>query len=150
MKPLLEHWELHECKDYPGRAYYYNNLTRQSTWIHPRSDPPHQIYLLHFVVKHFGSVNPVGQQFISVTRSQDEAKQKAEALHQIVVEDPSRFSAIASEHSDLPLDNNGVLGWVALDDLEPEFARIAWALTVNEVSVVFETKIGCHVILRRQ
>jgi parvulin-like peptidyl-prolyl isomerase len=101
-------------------------------------------------VKHSGSANPVDQRFISVTRSQDEAKQKADALRQIVVNDPSRFSDIASEHSDLPHNNGGVLGWVAPDDLDGAFARIACALTVNEISDVFETKIGYHVIARLQ
>jgi parvulin-like peptidyl-prolyl isomerase len=101
-------------------------------------------------VKHSGSANPEDQRFISVTRSQDEAKQKAEALRRVVADDPSRFSAIASEHSDLPHNNGGLLGWVAPEDLDVEFARIAWTLTANEISDVFETKIGYHVILRAQ
>jgi parvulin-like peptidyl-prolyl isomerase len=80
----------------------------------------------------------------------EEARQKAEELRQLILKDPARFSAIASEHSDLPNDNGGLLGWVSQEDLDPVFAGIAWALAVDEVSAVFETKIGCHVILRRQ
>ena len=32
---LPKNWELRECKDYPGRAYYYNEELNFSTWERP-------------------------------------------------------------------------------------------------------------------
>lgn len=35
LNPLPSGWELRECKDYPGRVYYFNVITHESKWIRP-------------------------------------------------------------------------------------------------------------------
>jgi NIMA-interacting peptidyl-prolyl cis-trans isomerase 1 len=130
-------WEVRECKDYPGRCYYYNSLTDQSTWIRPSTSPPPFIYLSHITVKHAGSRNTRGRGNLHVTRSADSAREKMGNIRADLVRDQSRFNKIATDESDIGAADGGLLGWVRPDDLPPDFAKVAWALAVGEMSEVF-------------
>jgi NIMA-interacting peptidyl-prolyl cis-trans isomerase 1 len=149
MTSLPDHWELHECKDYPGRIYYYNSFTKESTWVHPLADPPPRVYLEHIVVKHTNSVYPYDRRLAPVTRSQQDAQWKAEKIREDLVAHPESFTEIASDESDLPGHHGSTIGWVDSGDLDPEFERIAWGLPLGQPSEVFHTKVGYHILLRR-
>jgi hypothetical protein len=133
-------WEVRECKDYPGRCYYYNSFTDQSTWIRPSISRPPFIYLSHITVKHNRCRNA------RVTRSADSAREKMSNIRADLARDRSRFSKVAAEESDM----GGILGWVGPDDLPPDFAKVAWSLSAGELSEVFETKLGFHLLLRHE
>jgi hypothetical protein len=139
-------WEVRECKDYPGRCYYYNSLTDQSTWIRPSMSPPPFIYLSHITVKHNRCRNLHGQDNVRITRSVDAAREKICNIRADLVIDRSRFNNIAAEESDI----GSVLGWVGPNDLPPDFVKVAWALSPGELSEVFETKLGFHLLLRHE
>ncbi|MEW5994223.1 MAG: peptidylprolyl isomerase [Candidatus Zixiibacteriota bacterium] len=61
--------------------------------------------------------------------------------------DGADFAAISTRYSSLGAgENGGDLGYVARDDVVPEFARAAFNLSVGDVSGVIRTQFGYHVI----
>jgi hypothetical protein len=143
-------WEARECKDYPGRCYYYNSLTNQSTWVRPSASPPPFIYLSHIAVKHSRSRTPRGRGNAQVTRSTDSAREKMGNIRADLLRDQSRFKKIAAHESDIGGADGGLLGWVRPGDLPPDFVKVAWGLAAGEMSGVFETKLGFHLLLRHE
>lgn len=149
---LPEFWELREAKDYPGRCYYYNTMTRESTWIHPskafsKKNPRPQRYR-QILIKHKNSTNPYGRNDTKITRTREEAKAKIKQLRQIIKDDPDSFGSLANNESDTKDSvSNGVIGWLQKDELLSEL-HSAWNLGVGEISEVLESPIGFHILAR--
>ncbi len=69
----------------------------------------------------------------------------AELRRQVL--DGADFAVISSEYSSTGAGaNGGDLGYIARDDVVPEFARAAFNLSVGDISGVIRTQFGYHVI----
>ena len=147
MSELPSFWEIRESKDYPGRCYYFNTVTRVSQWTHPGDKKPRFVYVCHIIKKHAESVNPVGRNG-PIKRSKEEARRELERIRERISADLSKFGEIANEESDTK-DNtaNGVLGWVAKSDLPMKLSAVM-TLGVGELSAVIESPLGFHLFLR--
>ncbi|HKK22016.1 MAG TPA: peptidylprolyl isomerase [candidate division Zixibacteria bacterium] len=77
---------------------------------------------------------------------EDSVKELATELRQKVL-DGADFATISSRYSTGGAGaNGGELGYVAKEDMVPEFARAAFNLNVGDISGVIRTQFGYHVI----
>lgn len=88
----------------------------------------------------------------SITRSKEEARQKARDLIQRLQQDPSLFPHLAREESDGPsARNGGSLGTWFKGRMTPEFDAAIDHLAVGEISSTpVETPFGFHILQRRE
>jgi parvulin-like peptidyl-prolyl isomerase len=57
------------------------------------------------------------------------------------------FAASAKKYSQDPnASTGGDIGWFKKGDIKPEFERVAMTLKLNEISDVFQTDVGLHII----
>lgn len=148
---LPESWELREAKDYPGRCYYYNRMTKESTWIHPSRDSSKISRPQHFrmiLIKHRHSTNPYGRDNARIERTRDEARAKIKQIRSVLSDHPESFGEIANKESDMKDSvSNGVLGWLRKDEIPPDLQQ-AWSLKVGAISGVLESSMGFHIFAR--
>jgi peptidyl-prolyl cis-trans isomerase SurA len=79
-------------------------------------------------------------------RVEDSVKALATKLRQRII-GGADFASISSQYSSMGAGvNGGDIGYVAREDVVPEFARAAFALGVNEISGVVRTEFGYHII----
>ena len=82
--------------------------------------------------------------------SEDAKKSIREQLEGIKkkIQDGTSFAAMAGLYSQDPVSakKGGELGFVNRTDLVPEFAAVAFSLKGNEISKVFESKYGFHIV----
>jgi len=79
-------------------------------------------------------------------QAEDSVKAHAVELRQLVL-DGADFATISAQHSDLGAGvNGGDLGYIAREDVVPEFARAAFNLNVGDISGVIRTQFGYHII----
>lgn len=152
-------WELKESTRYPGRCYYYNTETQESSWLRPIPYPgksnyvwtpskPPIIYVLHILIK-FSDVDP------SVQRTKEAAAEEITNIAWVLINGNTKFEEMARQKSeDLESrDKGGVIGngWIKQDQegIPNEFIQAAWKLRVGEMSPLVETEKGYHLILRR-
>ena len=152
MKKLPEFWQIRECKDYPGRCYYFNTVTLKSQWTRPTEGPnekkPTEVYILHIIKKHNKSLKPVAKSG-PITRSWKEAKKEIERIRQVLLNDISKFGEIANEESDTQdNESGGVVGWVKFSDIPKELHSI-FTLEIDELSDIIESPLGFHLVLRK-
>ncbi|MCG7333352.1 peptidylprolyl isomerase [Salinicoccus roseus] len=83
--------------------------------------------------------------------SDEEAKEKAESLHQ-EIEDGADFGELAAEESDDTgsAENNGQLGYVQRGEMVEPFEEALFALEKGEVSDVVKSDFGYHIIKRHE
>jgi hypothetical protein len=109
------------------------------------SNPPTSIVVSHILVRHADLERPMGAQ-----RTRQQACRRAlEALHALKGGSMSWAEAV-QKYSDAPGPNDGSLGQVTKETLDPAFWAAAFSLDVNELSYVVESKRGYHVILRTE
>lgn len=149
MDPLPQSWEIRECKDYPGRCYFYNTITRESTWIRPNLEKPKTIYVSQILLKTNKSADPNTKNG-PVKRTVEEGMKELNDLRESILENLDGFAQMANEISEADGQNDGVLGWIRQNDVPPEFAQAAWNLKLNELSEIVQTKLGLHLIFRQQ
>lgn len=108
--------------------------------------PPTRIAAQHLLVAYRGAASvPKG-----VTRSKDEARKRAEEASK-KAKAGQDFSALVAEYSDdATKANRGNLGVFTREKMVKPFSDAAFALPVDGVSDVVETKFGFHVIKRNQ
>lgn len=79
--------------------------------------------------------------------ARDEAKQRAEALLQEVLEGGDSLPALADQYSDCPsADNGGYLGGVGRGQTVPEFEDVLLRMEPGVARRVVETRYGFHVV----
>ena len=133
-------WELRESSRYPGRCFYYNTDTHESSWFRPIPYPGHRIawppavFVLHILV-----------------RDSDEAQEKIIGLRQSLIEQNRSFVDVARSSSEdtATAGKGGCLGWVQRGQMPKEFEDAAWELRIGEMSLPVHTSQGWHLILRR-
>ena len=151
---LAHPWEIRESKKYPGRCYYFNSETHESTWIrpvrYPGTDPnapwPPALYLFCILIKYKGSLGGDG-----VTRSLDEARSLVEQIQSQLMKGDSTFPDMAQKYSDdlETKESGGELGWVVPGKFDKKFDDTAWQLRIGEMSHPVKTGKGIYLILRR-
>jgi hypothetical protein len=110
----------------------------------PAPDAPQLMNVAHILVRHAG-LDDAG----SVTRTREEACLRAmEARERLLA--GSDWDSVFAEYSDAKGATQGELFDVNQDSLEPAFADAAFALKVDELSHVVESKRGFHVIWRKK
>jgi NIMA-interacting peptidyl-prolyl cis-trans isomerase 1 len=155
--PLPPEWQLRESKDCPGRVYYYNTSTQESTWVRPVPYPdseiqwPPLVYASHILVKHRESEDATTWRAPSVTRSHEEARVKITNIRRDIEKGVRTFEEIAKEESDCndTHESGGNLGWIKRGATPARFESAAFALRIGEVSHPVETRRGWHLIVRR-
>ncbi|MBU8934025.1 MAG: peptidylprolyl isomerase [candidate division Zixibacteria bacterium] len=99
------------------------------------SSQPEAVKLAHILIR----IEPSQQ-------VEDSVEANATKLRQLVL-DGADFAAISAQHSSLGAGaSGGDLGYIARDDVVPEFARAAFSLSVGDISGVIRTQFGYHVI----
>jgi peptidyl-prolyl cis-trans isomerase SurA len=79
-------------------------------------------------------------------RVEDSVRALATKLRQRIV-GGADFATISSQYSSMGAGvNGGDIGYVAREDVVPEFARAAFSLGENEISGVIRTEFGYHII----
>ena len=142
-------WELRESEKYPGRCYYYNKVSRESTWIRPIPYPgtdiswPPTVFVSQILIAHNKSINKPH------SRTPDEALNIAQFIVQQIIEKSFSFEQMVSEHSDDKTHIDGELGWILKGNKEPDFEKVAWNLRIGEMSTPFNTSDGYYIILRK-
>jgi parvulin-like peptidyl-prolyl isomerase len=110
----------------------------------PQHNPPSSVVVSHILVRHVDLDRPLGAK-----RTREQACRRAlEALH--ALKGGMSWAEVVHKYSDAPGPDDGSLGEVTKDNLDPAFAGAAFALDVNELSYVVESKRGYHVILRTE
>ncbi|MFN4079703.1 MAG: peptidylprolyl isomerase [Saprospiraceae bacterium] len=76
------------------------------------------------------------------------AKATLEELRQRIVDDGEDFANLARKYSDDPGSGSagGDLGWQKRGAFVPEFEAMAYKLEKNQISPVFETEFGFHIV----
>lgn len=81
-------------------------------------------------------------------RSSEDARQELSELRDKIVKGSVKFGEAAKIHSDDPgsARNGGDLTWVMKGDMVPEFEKQMLATPANQVSEVFQTPYGWHIL----
>lgn len=119
--------------------------------IERRPDPaagPEHISARHILVAYAGSPQAVG----NATRTEAEARARAEEAMRKAREPDADWMALAAEYTDEPGSDQtgGDLGNFGRGRMVPAFERAAFKLRVDEISDVVQSPFGFHVIQRYQ
>jgi peptidyl-prolyl cis-trans isomerase SurA len=82
------------------------------------------------------------------TESKNEARERLEAIRAEIVSGKQEFGIAAKTFSEDPgsAKQNGLLGEFGRGQMVPEFEEVAFGLNPGEISTVFETTFGYHII----
>ncbi len=159
---LPEGWIKRESKSHPGKVYYFNTVTQETTWSLPTSASPaasqNQVQVLHILRKHSGSRRPASWRSNQITQSKEAAiaevteyrnklvttlnNEGFEAMHRL-------FESIALSDSDCGShERGGDLGHFGRGQMQKPFEDASFGLQVGELSNLVDTDSGIHVILR--
>ncbi len=110
--------------------------------------PPEWITAQHVLVAYKGASKCPRD----VTRTKEQARARAEEARQKALEGRMDFGEVAQVYSDDPngKERQGSLGKIKPENVVKQFADVAFALKVDEISPVIETPFGFHVIKRNQ
>jgi NIMA-interacting peptidyl-prolyl cis-trans isomerase 1 len=111
--------------------------------------PPEWITAQHVLIAYKGAAKCPR----NVTRTKEDARKLAAEVHgKAALAGKMDFSELAQLYSDDPngKERQGSLGKIKRENVVKEFADVAFALHVDEVSQVVETQFGFHVIKRNQ
>lgn len=171
---LPEGWviKFHEEK---GREYFYNTSTGRSTWNPPKTSNvkliksymishPFTMRVRHILLKHKHSRNPYRRitsgdgdnRKIRITLSEENAHKKLKEIRERIMakkdldERYDLFKKYAFEKSDCSSGrhSHGDLGVCRIGKNVPEFEAVASSLQPGEISEVFKTRSGFHIVWR--
>lgn len=118
-------------------------LTDAEVRYTPRADAPSRIDVEHILVRHAGVEGATG-----VTRTPEEACLRAlEAWKKLQA--GADWDSIVEEYTEAKGAAAGKLSRVSSDELDRDFAAVAFSLDTDELSYVVKTSRGFHLVLRR-
>ncbi len=87
------------------------------------------------------------EQVMKASRSRDEAKRIADSVYKAVSEKPSLFGPLAAEYSsdETGQYNGGDLGFLRLDQVDPQFQVVIASLDTGQISAPAESPSGFHI-----
>jgi parvulin-like peptidyl-prolyl isomerase len=109
-------------------------------------DAPQRIDAVHILVKHAGVEGAIKQ---DIYRTREEACLRAQEAREYLLSE-NDWDAAFKKYSDGGGATEGALYDVTHGDMDEAFANAAFALGVDEVGHVVESKRGFHIILRRK
>lgn len=164
MSSLPDGWTQKESKSHPGRMYYVNKHSGETTWTVPTApagkaaDEVEKVQVFHILRKHSGSRRPASWRQQKITQSKQESIQQIEAIRQELLQDMQtkgfdamfqRFQDIAYSESDCGShERGGDLGLFGRGEMQRAFEEVSFALKVGELSGIVDTDSGIHVLLR--
>lgn len=163
---LPEGWEIHFSKS-KQREFFVNTANKQSSWDPPVEtdltqlrkyliENPFTVQAKHILIKHEGSRRPYSHRSAAkITKSKEDAMKELGKLRREImeIEDEEKrfqkFDEIAIKRSDCGSSKNkGDLGIFGKGAMQPSFEKIAFQLLPGEISDVFESDSGVHIVLR--
>jgi uridylate kinase len=119
-----------------------------ATVVKKDEPPPEWITAQHVLVAYKGAAKCPRD----VIRTKEQARARAEDARAKALEGKMEFGEVAQVYSDDPngKERLGSLGKIKRDSVVKQFADVAFALHVDEISPVIETQFGFHVIKRNQ
>jgi NIMA-interacting peptidyl-prolyl cis-trans isomerase 1 len=161
---LPEGWTQKESKSHPGRFYYINSYTHETTWdlptepARPPGNEPQKVQCFHILRKHSGSRRPASWRQPHITQSKQEAIEQITAIREELMtvfhtQGPEqmfqRFQDIAYTESDCGShERGGDLGQFGRGEMQRAFEEVSFALRPGELSNLVDTDSGIHVIFR--
>ncbi|KAJ1993407.1 peptidyl-prolyl cis-trans isomerase Pin1 [Dimargaris cristalligena] len=153
---LPPHWEIRQSRS-QNRSYYFNTVTRESSWDFPSAsdqttsaDAPEQVRASHLLVKHRESRRPSSWKEDNITRTKEEAFNLIRKYQRQIESKEETFDHLASLHSDCSsAKRQGDLGFFARGQMQKPFEDAAFALQVGQMSGPVFTDSGVHLILRK-
>eukprot|EP00457_Paulinella_chromatophora_P012640 gb/GEZN01012865.1/.p1 GENE.gb/GEZN01012865.1/~~gb/GEZN01012865.1/.p1 ORF type:complete len:154 (+),score=26.50 gb/GEZN01012865.1/:52-513(+) len=147
---LPKGWIKKESGSRPGKFYYYNTKSKESTWSKPSNE---EVKASHLLVKHMGSRNPTSWKDKEGTlikqRSKEEAIKILQGYRKQIENKEYSFESLASVHSDCSsAKRGGDLGSFGRGQMQKPFEEATYALKVGEMSGIVDTDSGVHIILR--
>ncbi|MCH2376240.1 MAG: peptidyl-prolyl cis-trans isomerase [Planctomycetes bacterium] len=111
----------------------------------PASPPPTRVGAAHILISYAGSMRS------KQSRTKDEARKLAEQIVAEAKAEGADFAELAKKYSDGPSGpRGGALGVFGRGQMVGPFETAAFALPVDGVSAVVETRFGFHVIKRTE
>lgn len=161
MSGLPSGWSQKESKSHPGKMYYINNQTGETTWTKPTSaasGESSEVQVFHILKKHRGSRRPASWRNQNITQSKEESIQQIQTikseLDQLLQNEGfdkmfARFQEIAYQESDCGShERGGDLGLFGKGQMQRPFEEASFALEVGALSGLVDTDSGIHVLLR--
>jgi peptidyl-prolyl cis-trans isomerase NIMA-interacting 1 len=160
MSSLPAGWSQKESKSHPGRFFYINNSTGETTWDRPTAaaDAGQQVRVFHILRKHRGSRRPSSWRQETITQSIEEATEQINSIITDIRQAEAtggfdalfqRFQEIAQTESDCGShERGGDLGFFGRGQMQKAFEDVSFALSAGEMSDPVETDSGVHVLLR--
>ncbi len=104
-----------------------------------------KVHAAHILVSYQGA----NMAKATLTRTKEEARKRADEIRTMALADGADFAALAKQYSDGPSGpKGGSLGVFGRGAMVPAFETTAFALPIDGVSGLVETKFGFHVIKR--
>ncbi|MCK5065604.1 MAG: peptidylprolyl isomerase [Candidatus Fermentibacteraceae bacterium] len=108
-------------------------------------EQPEMIYASHILIPFQGAQNAPAD-----AMSREEARAELEVIADSISGELITFQDAAANHSSCPSsERGGMLGAFPRGAMVPEFEEVAFALEPGEISHVFETPFGFHIVLRQ-
>ncbi|CAJ0749449.1 15789_t:CDS:10, partial [Entrophospora sp. SA101] len=155
--------------------YYYNRVTKESTWELPRGVDPQsikgysensaqqlntidpvnggagQIKASHLLVKHRESRRPSSWRQSEITRTKEEAFELIKGYYERIKAKEIALGELALTESDCSsAKRNGDLGFFGRGQMQPSFEDAAFKLEVGELSGPVWSDSGVHLIQRTE
>ena len=123
-------------------------MASASATVRKEEPPPEWITAQHILIAYKGASKCPR----NVTRSKQEARKLADEARAKAVDGSMEFGDVAALYSDDPngKERQGSLGRITRENVVKDFADVAFALHVDQISPVIETQFGYHVIRRNQ
>ncbi|CAG8456451.1 1461_t:CDS:2 [Paraglomus brasilianum] len=151
-------------------AYYYNRVTKESTWeipqgidpttikgygeqknVNPEEGGAGQIRASHLLVKHIESRRPSSWKESRITRTKDQALALILAYRERIEKGETTLAELANTESDCSSSKRGGdLGFFGRGQMQPSFEEAAFKLEVDQLSEPVWSDSGVHLILRTQ
>lgn len=110
------------------------------------AEQPEMIYASHILIPFQGA-----QQAPADAMDREEARAELETISDSISGGLITFKDAAANNSSCPSSQQGgSLGAFPRGDMVPEFEEVAFALEPGEISQVFETSYGFHIVLRQK
>merc|ERR1711916_110598 len=149
MSDLPPGWIKKESTSHPGKFYYFNTHTQESSWEKPSNM---SMRCSHLLVKHADSRRPASWKSPSITRTKEEAIAILKEHREKIMGDAdpqAAFAKLAKVESDCSsAKSGGDLGFFGPGEMQKPFEDATKALNVGEISGVVDTASGVHIILR--
>eukprot|EP01090_Pellita_catalonica_P013498 TRINITY_DN3222_c0_g1_i2.p1 TRINITY_DN3222_c0_g1~~TRINITY_DN3222_c0_g1_i2.p1 ORF type:complete len:161 (-),score=22.45 TRINITY_DN3222_c0_g1_i2:20-502(-) len=152
-------WIEKESRSHPGKKYYFNTHTQDSTWERPTGSaanspqsspaPVQKVRASHLLVKHRDSRRPASWKESTITRTKAEAIALLEGFRKRIESGEISFEDLAKKESDCSsAKRGGDLGPFQRGQMQKPFEDAAFGLDIGQMSGIVDTASGVHIVLR--